>query len=73
MECANTRGTPAIESGNPITVEPLTLTIFLVPSWVQMMPTKFMAVESMPKIICHVMCLQTINDWVNGILLILNV
>ena len=73
MECANTRGTHAIESGNSITVETLALTIFVLPSWVQMTPTKFMAVKFVPKIICHIICLQTINDWVNGVLLILNV
>ena len=73
MECADTRDAPAIESGNSITVELLALIIFLVPSWVQMTPTKFMAVKSVPKIIYHIICLQTINDWVNRVLLILNV
>ena len=55
-------GTPAVENGNSITVDPLALTIFLVPSWVQMTPTKFVAVKSVPKIICRIICLQTIND-----------
>ena len=40
-EYASTRGTPAVESGNSITLDPLARTIFLVPSWVQMTPTKF--------------------------------
>ena len=73
IECASTKDTPAAESGNSITVEPLALTIFLVPSRVQMTPMKFVAVKSVPKIICHVICLQTINDCVNGVLLILKV
>ena len=72
-ECASTKGTPAVESGSSITVDPLAQTIFLVPLWVQMMPMKFMAVKSVPKIICLVICLQTINDCVNGVLLILKV
>ena len=45
MECASTRGTPAAVSSNFFTVNPLALTIFLVPSWVQMTPMKFMAVN----------------------------
>ena len=46
---------------------------FYVPSQVQITPMKFVAVKSVPKIICLVICLQTINDSVKGVLLILNV
>ena len=72
-ENANTSGMPKVVSGNSITVEPLDLIIFHVPSWVQMMPTKFVDVKSIPNIIGHVMCLQTINDCVNGWLFIVKV
>ena len=65
MEHANTSGMPEVVSGNSITVEPLDYIIFHVPSWVQM--------KSIPNMIGHVMCLQTINDCVNGWLLIVNV
>ena len=60
-------------SGSSITVEPLYHIIFCVPSWVQMMPTKFVDVKSVPNMIGHVMCLQTINDCVNGWLFIVKV
>ena len=65
-ECANTSGMLEVVSGSSITVESLDHIIFCVPSWVQMMPMKFMDVKSVPNIIGHVMCLQTIKDCVNG-------
>ena len=61
-ECAKTRGTPEVVSGSSITVDPLDHIIFHVPSRVQKMPTKFMAVKSVPRMIGHSMCLQTIKD-----------
>ena len=73
MEHANTSGMPEVVSGNSITVEPLDRIIFRVPSQVQMMPMKFMDVKSIPNMIGCVMCLQTINDCVNGWLFIVNV
>ena len=60
-------------SGSSITVDPLDCIIFCLPSWVQMMPTKFVDVKSVPNMICHSMCLQTIKDCVNGWLLIVKV
>ena len=38
-----------------------------------MMSTKFVDVKSVPNIIGHSMCLQTIKDCVNGLLLIVKV
>ena len=73
MERASTSGMPEVVSGSSITVEPFECIIFHVPSQVQMMPTKFMDVKSVPNIIGHVMCLQTIKDWVNGWLFIVKV
>ena len=73
MEHANTSGMPEVVSGNSITVELLDHFIFQVPSCVQMMPTKFMDVKSVPNMIGRVMCLQTINDCVNGWLFIVKV
>ena len=73
MELANTSGMPEVVSGSSITVEPLDCIIFCVPSRVQMMPTKFIDVKSVPNMIGHVMCLQTINDCVNGWLFFANV
>ena len=73
MEHANTSGMPEVVSGNSVMVEPLDRIIFHVPSWVQMMPTKFVDVKSIPNMIGHVMCLQTINDCVNGWLFIVKV
>ena len=73
MECASTSGMPEVVSGSSITVEPLDHIIFHVPSQVQMMPTKFVDVRSVPNIIGHVMCLQTIKDCVNGWLFIVKV
>ena len=73
MGCAYTSGIPKVVSGNSITVEPLDHIIFCVPSWVQMTPTKFMDVKSVPNMIGRVMCLQTINDCVNGWLFIVKV
>ena len=70
MEHATTSGMPKVVSSNSITVEPLDHIIFHMPSWVQMMPTKFVDVKSIPNMICHVMCLQMINDCVNGWLFI---
>ena len=72
-ERASTRGMPEVMSGSLITVEPLDRIIFHVPSQVQMMPTKFMDVKSVSNMIGHSMCLQTINDCVNGWLLIVKV
>ena len=73
MECANTSGMPEVVSGSSIMVEPLDHIIFHVASQVQMMPTKFMDVKSVPNMIGHVMCLQTIKDCVNGWLFIVKV
>ena len=73
MERTKTSGMPDVVSGSSITVDPLDLIIFLVPSWVQMMPTKFVNVKSMPKMMDHCICLQTIKDWVNVWLLIVKV
>ena len=72
MERANTSGMPEMVSGSSITVEPLDH-IFHVPSWVQMTPTKFMDVKSVPSMIGHVICPQTIKDCVNGWLFIVKV
>ena len=66
MEHANTSGMPEVVSGNSIMVEPLDHIIFHVPLWVKTTPTKFMDVKSIPNISGCVMCLQTINDCVNG-------
>ena len=73
MEHANTSGMPEVVSDSSITVEPLDRIIFCVPSWVQMMPMKFVDVKSIPDMIGHVMCLQMINDCVNGWLFIVKV
>ena len=73
MECANTRGMPEVVSGSSITVELLDHIIFHVPSQVQMMPTKFVDVKSVPNMIGRVICLQTIKDCVNGWLFIVKV
>ena len=73
MERANTSGIPEVVSGSSITVEPLDRIIFHVPSWVQMMPMKFVDVKSVPNVIGHVMCLQMIKDCVNGWLFIVKV
>ena len=73
MERASTSGMPEVVSGSSITVEPLDRIIFHVPSWVQMTPTKFVDVKSVPNIIGRVMCLQTIKDCVNGWLFIVKV
>ena len=73
MEHPNTSGMPKVVSGSSITVEPLDRIIFHVPSWVQMMPMKFVDVKSVPNMIGHVMCLQTVKDCVNGWLLIVKV
>ena len=72
-EHASTSGMPEVVSGSSMTVDPLDHIIFHVPLWVQMMPTKFMDVKSVPNIIGHVMCLQTIKDCVNGWLFIVKV
>ena len=73
MERANTSGMPEVVSDSSITVEPLDCIIFRVPSWVQTMPMKFVDVKSVPNMIGHVMCLQTIKDCVNGWLFIVKV
>ena len=66
MERANTSGMPEVVSGSSITVDLLDHIIFCVPSWVQTMPMKFVDVKSVPNMIGHDMCLQTIKDSVNG-------
>ena len=73
MECTKTSGMLDVVSGSSITVDQLDLIIFLMPSWVQMMLTKFIDVKSVPKMMGHCMCLQTIKDWVNVWLLIVKV
>ena len=65
-EHASTSGMPEVMSGSSIIIEPLDHIIFHVPSQVQMTPTKFVDVKSVPNMISHVMCLQMINDCVNG-------
>ena len=65
-EHTKTSGIPDVVSGSSMTVDPLDLIIFLVPSRVQMKPTKFIDVKSMPKMMGHCMCLQTMKDWING-------
>ena len=66
MEHAKTSGMPDVVSGSSITVDLLDLIIFLMPSRVQMTLTKFVEVKSIPSMIGHCMCLQTIKDCVNG-------
>ena len=66
MDRAKTSGTPDVVSRSSMTVDPLDLIIFLVPSQVQMMLTKFMDVKSVPKMMGHCICLKTMKDWVNG-------
>ena len=73
MEPANASGIPEVVSGSSITVELLDHIIFCVPSWVQMTPAKFMDVKSVPNMNGRIMCLQTINDCVNGWLFIVKV
>ena len=73
MECANTSGMPEVVSGSSITVDPLDHIIFCMPSLVQTMPMKFVDVKSVPNMIGHFMCLQTIKDCVNGWLFIVKV
>ena len=73
MEYANTSGMPEVVSGSAITVEPLDHIILHVPSRVPTMPMKFVDVKSVPNMIGHVMCLQTIKDCVNGWLFIVKV
>ena len=73
MEHAKTSGTPDVVSGSSMTVDPLDLIIFLMPSWVQMTLTKFINVKSVPKITGHCICLQTMKDWVNIWLLMVKV
>ena len=72
-EHASTRGMSEVVSGSSMTVEPLDRIIFHVPSWVQMAHTKFVDVKPVPNMIGHSMCLQTINDCVNGWSLIVKV
>ena len=62
MERTKTRGMPEVVSGSSITVDALDRIIFHVPSHVQTMPMKFVAVKLVPKMIGHSMCLQTIKD-----------
>ena len=61
-----TSGTPDVVTGSSMTVDPLDLIIFLVPSRVQMTPTKFVDVKSVPKMMGRCIFLQTIKDWVNS-------
>ena len=72
MERASTSGMPEVVSGSSMTVDPLDHIIFHVPSRVQMMPTKFVDVKSVPNIIGCSMCL-TIKDCMNGWLFIVKV
>ena len=69
-ECPTTSGMPEVVSGNSIMVELLDLIIFCIPSWVQTTPTKFVDVKSILNMIGCIMCLQMINDCVNGWLFI---
>ena len=62
-----------VVSSSSITVDPLDHITFCVSSQVQMMPTKFVDVKSIPNMIGHSMCLQTITDCVNGWLFIAKV
>ena len=66
MEHAKTSGMPDVMSGSSITVDPLDLIIFLMPSRVQMMLMKFVDVKAILSIMGRCMCLQTIKDRVNG-------
>ena len=70
---AKTSGTPDVVSGSFMTVDPLDLIIFLVPSRVHITPMKFMDVKSVPKMMGRCICLQTMKDWVNGWSLIVKV
>ena len=70
---AKTSGIPEVVSGSSITLDPLDLIIFLVPSRVHITPTKFVDVKSVPKMTDRCTCLQTMKDWVNGWLLIVKV
>ena len=72
MERASTSGMPEVVSGSSMTVDPLDHIIFHVPSQVQMTPTKFVDVKSVPNIIGCSMCL-TIKDCMNGWLFIVKV
>ena len=73
MEHAKTSGMPDVVSGSSMTVDPLDLIIFLMPSQVQITLTKFVDVKSVPKMMGLCICLQTIKDWVNGWLLMVKV
>ena len=66
MERAKTSGTPDVVSGSSMTVDPLDLIIFLVPLWVQMTPTKFVDVKSMPKMMGGLGERLVINDKSTG-------
>ena len=70
---AKTSGIPDIVSGSSITVDPLDLIIFLVPSRVHITLMKFVDVKSVRKMTGHCICLQTMKDWVNGWSLIVKV
>ena len=70
---AKTSGIPDVVSGSSITIDPLDLIIFLVPSRVHITPTKFVDVKSVPKMTGHCICLQTMKDWVNSWLLVVKV
>ena len=73
MEHAKTSGMPDVVSGSSTTIDPLDLIIFLVPSRVQMTLTKFVDVKSVPKMMGHCICLQTMKNWVNSWLLMVKV
>ena len=70
---AKTSGTPQVVSGSSMTVDQLDLIIFLVPSRVHIMLTKFVDVKSVPKMMGCCICLQTMKDWVNRWSLIVKV
>ena len=69
MDRASTKGIPEVVSGSSITIEPLDHIILHIPPLVDTTLMKFIIVKSVPS----TMCLQTIKDWVNGWLLIVEV
>ena len=70
MEHATTSRMPEVVSGKFYYGGTIGLFHFHIPSQVQMTPTKFVDVKSVPNMIGCVMCLQTINDCMNGWLFI---
>ena len=61
-EQAGATGIPAVVSCSSMMVFPLECISFCVPLWVHITPMKFMAVKSVPSIMCQFMFLQTIKD-----------